>query len=83
MLYKATKFTLLFVISKFWVLIYGKGNIIREHILKQDQKGNLSLNEHEKLSAILRSDDYNVIKYCAETYCDMHVLGRRRNFLYH
>ena len=24
MLYKATKFTLLFVISKFWVLIYGK-----------------------------------------------------------
>lgn len=40
-----------------------------------------NLNENDKLSVILGNEDYNVIKCCAKTCCD--ILDRRRNFLYH
>ena len=41
----------------------------------------MCLTEHEKLSVILGGEDYNVVKYCAKTCCD--ILDRRRNYLYH
>ena len=41
----------------------------------------ISLNEHKKRSVILGVEDYNALKYCAKTCCD--ILDRRRTFLYH